>query len=237
MQQIPVPSGTFGNNMNITVVTYDPQWGEDYAKEKTALSTNLGDILIQAHHIGSTAVKDLSAKPIIDILIEVTSLQLLDQNNDKIAALGYEAMGEYGIPGRRYFRKGGDQRTHQIHAFLAGDFHVLRHLAFRDYLIANRSIAIEYDKLKRELAQKHPEDLEAYCDGKDSFVKHYEAKAVESTMAEQADPLNHRAFGATFTRVKVENEKTVGQACKLDSKWPKRPPTRPRPGDHSGARR
>ena len=185
--------------MKITVVPYDPYWVEAYANEKSALSTNLGDIVIQAHHVGSTAVEDLSAKPIIDILLEVTSLQLLDQKNDKLAALGYEAMGEYGIPGRRYFRKGGDHRTHQIHAFLANDFHVLRHLAFRDYLIANHSIALEYDKLKRELAQKYPEDLEAYCDGKDSFVKHHEAKAVEATIAEQADPLNHHACGTFGT--------------------------------------
>lgn len=174
--------------MNITVVPYDPHWAEDYANEKAALAGNLGDILVRAHHVGSTAVKDLAAKPIIDILLEVNSLECLDQRNEKLADLGYEAMGEYGIPGRRYFRKGGDHRTHQIHAFLAGDSHILRHLAFRDYLIENRPVALEYEKLKRELAQKFPEDIEAYCDGKDPFVKHHEAKAVATCAATSGSP-------------------------------------------------
>lgn len=174
--------------MKVAVVPYDPRWAEAYATERVALAASLGDVLVQTHHIGSTAVKDLAAKPIIDILLEVTSLELLDQRNNQLADMGYEAMGEYGIPGRRYFRKGGGNRTHQIHAFLSGDSHVLRHLAFRDYLVENRSVACEYGRLKTELAQKYPDDIEAYCDGKDSFVKHHEAKAIQSKMAERCGP-------------------------------------------------
>lgn len=190
--------------MNTTVVPYDPQWAEDYAKEEAALARNLANILIRAHHVGSTAVKDLAAKPIIDILLEVNSLESLDQRNVKLAALGYEAMGEFGIPGRRYFRKGGDHRTHQIHAFLAGDFHILRHLAFRDYLTENRPVALEYQKLKRELARKYPEDIQAYCDGKDPFVKHHEAMAIQSRTAERADELTPNACDTSVIPIEIK---------------------------------
>jgi GrpB-like predicted nucleotidyltransferase (UPF0157 family) len=77
--------------------------------------------------------------------------------------LGYEAMGEYGIPHRRYFRKNGpdDQRTHQVHAFGVGSKEAERHLAFRDYMIAHPLAAQAYGELKLMLAQRHANDIEA----------------------------------------------------------------------------
>ena len=104
----------------------------------------LGNTAIAIHHIGSTAVAGLPAKPIIDMLFEVAVLQQLDGFNNTMVGIGYEPMGEFGIPGRRYFRKGGDNRIHQIHAFASGDFNLTRHLAFRDYLRTNPAAAAEY---------------------------------------------------------------------------------------------
>jgi GrpB-like predicted nucleotidyltransferase (UPF0157 family) len=138
----------------------------------------LGTIVVSTHHIGSTAVPGLRAKPIIDILLEVSSLPELDERADRLEKLGYEAMGEFGIPGRRYFRKGRSARTHHIHAFKRGDTHIRRHLAFRDYLIAHAEIAAQYGRLKAGLAAEFANDNEGYCAGKDGFVKFYEAEAL-----------------------------------------------------------
>jgi GrpB-like predicted nucleotidyltransferase (UPF0157 family) len=84
-----------------------------------------------------------------------------------------------GIPGRRYFRKGGDARSHQIHAFAAGDANIARHLAFRDYLRAQPGAREEYEALKTRVAAQCNNDIEIYCAGKDRFIKLHEAKALE----------------------------------------------------------
>jgi len=137
------------------------------------------DNLNHIYHIGSTAVPDLMAKPIIDIMLDVKNLSHLDEQTYLLENIGYEAKGELGIPGRRYFRKGGDNRTHQIHAFQSGDSNLIRHLAFRDYLIAHKEIAEEYGKLKFEIAQRCNNDIELYCDEKDAFVQKHEKRALK----------------------------------------------------------
>lgn len=181
--------------MKIEVVPYNPLWAAQFESERSAIAASLGDVLDQAHHIGSTAVEGLSAKPIIDIILEVHSLESLDQATSKLELMGYEAKGEFGIPGRRYFRKGGFYRTHQIHAFKSGDPNVLRHLAFRNYLKAHPDILREYAELKARLAADCNDDLDRYCDGKDSFVKHHEAKAIEWNKSEPSRPANLATLG------------------------------------------
>ena len=103
---------------------------------------------------------------------------MLDQFIVKLEYLGYEAMGEFGIQERRYFKKGGENRTHQIHAFKTGDENIFRHLAFRDYLNHFPDSRKEYEALKSKLALNFTYDIEAYCDGKDAFVKLHEIKAI-----------------------------------------------------------
>lgn len=92
--------------------------------------------------------------------------------------LGYEVMGEFGIPGRRYFRKGGFNRTHHVHAFKTGDANIHRHLAFRDYLNSFPDVRREYAALKEKLALRFSEGIDGYSDGKDAFVKLHEANAL-----------------------------------------------------------
>jgi GrpB-like predicted nucleotidyltransferase (UPF0157 family) len=140
----------------------------------------LGDCLAELHHIGSTSIPRIYAKPVIDMLAVISELTAIDARSAAMQALGYEVMGEFGIPGRRYFRRDNPQgrRTHQIHAFALGSTHIARHLAFRDYLRAHPTIAQEYSDLKRKLAAAHPKDIEAYMDGKDAFIKETEAKAL-----------------------------------------------------------
>lgn len=90
----------------IEVVPYDPTWPVRFAEEAARLTPIFGENLVTLYHIGSTAVPGLHAKPIIDMLPEVYSLERVEAVNDAMSAAGYEVKGENGIPGRRYFRKG-----------------------------------------------------------------------------------------------------------------------------------
>lgn len=102
---------------HVRVVPPDPAWAEGYRRERALLMPVFGPLLVELHHIGSTAVEGLWAKPILDLMPVVTSLEAVDRLDPELEALGYQCMGEFGIPGRRYFRKGGDHRTHQLHVF------------------------------------------------------------------------------------------------------------------------
>lgn len=164
---------------HIIVVDYNPAWQTMFSAEKSVIEKILGSNCIAVHHIGSTAVSGLKAKPIIDIMPVVLNINEVDIVKAQFEAIGYEYLGEFGISGRRYLRKGGDERTHQIHIFsVDNQTDIQRHLAVRDYLSAHPVIARKYGELKTELAQKYPYDIEKYCDGKDAFVKNIEQKAL-----------------------------------------------------------
>jgi GrpB-like predicted nucleotidyltransferase (UPF0157 family) len=164
----------------VIVAPHDPSWRQQFDEEARRLAAHLGPVVVHLHHIGSTAIAGLPAKPIIDILMEVVDLTSLDATTPILVALGYEAMGEYGIRSRRYFRKNdaSGRRTHHVHAFESGTPDLERHLAFRDYMIAHPAVARAYGDLKQTLAQRHPENGGAYQDGKDEFVSEHVTRAV-----------------------------------------------------------
>jgi GrpB-like predicted nucleotidyltransferase (UPF0157 family) len=165
--------------IRIVVVPHDPRWRERYRRESALVARALAPHFRVAHHIGSTAIAAIHAKPIVDLLIEVADIDAVDECNVAMAKIGYEAMGEFGIAGRRYFRKDDEQgvRLFHVHAFATGSPEIGRHLAFRDYLITHPEPAAEYSDLKRRLAAAHPDDIDAYMDGKDAFIKRIEALA------------------------------------------------------------
>lgn len=164
---------------HITVVNYDSEWPLKYIRERKIITEILRDNCISTYHIGSTSVPGLAAKPIIDIMIVVRSLEMVDAVAEKFSNIGYEYLGEFGITGRRYLRKGGNERTHQIHIFQADDYNnIERHLAFRDYMRTHEKERDEYAKIKKNLAQKFPYDIDRYCDGKENFVRDMEKRAL-----------------------------------------------------------
>ncbi|CAN5634581.1 GrpB family protein [soil metagenome] len=163
----------------VRVVPHDPTWTEKFETEAAVLRSALGGEVLAVHHIGSTAVPDLPAKPTIDVLVEVREIGKVDGFDGAMAERGYEARGEHGIPGRRFFTKDrGSRRTHNVHVFEAGTPEVERHLVFRDYLIQHPETARAYGTLKRDLAKEFPTDIEAYMDGKDAFVKEIEREVL-----------------------------------------------------------
>ncbi len=163
----------------IEVVDYDARWPRVFKEERFLLQGIIDDLSPSIHHIGSTSVEGLAAKPVIDILIEVDDLDVLDSYNPQLNAIGYIAMGEFGIPARRYFQKGGDLRSHQVHVFKRNSQHVRRHLAFRDYLRNHQDVANVYAHLKQAVAKACSNDMNIYCDGKHDFIQKYEKLALE----------------------------------------------------------
>jgi len=167
--------------MKIYMVSHDPKWRQLFQQEAEQLTAVLGSSVAAVHHIGSTAIPTIYAKPVLDLLLVVQDLAALDEKQPRMEALGYEALGEFGIPGRRYFRRDNlsGERTHQVHVFENDSPQIKRHLAFRDYLINRPETAQEYSDLKRELAAKHPEDIELYMDGKDEFIKKIDMRTAQ----------------------------------------------------------
>lgn len=164
----------------VHVVNHDPDWKMKFQVEADRIAEAIGKTAVRVHHIGSTAIPKIKAKPVIDILLEVASLDALDQKAAILESLGYEAMGEFGIAGRRYFRldDAGGTRTTQVHAFEAGVPNVARHIAFRDYMCAHPVEAEAYSALKEHLVNTYPHDMAAYIEGKDAFVKEHERRAL-----------------------------------------------------------
>lgn len=165
----------------VKVVAHDPTWRNTFEAESKSVGAALGENVVAIHHIGSTAIPNIYAKPVIDILVEVRNINEVEKRTSAMESIGYEAMGEYGIPNRRYFRKNNQKgiRTHQIHIFEIGSAQIARHLSFRDYMIAHTEEAQKYSELKRKLADEHPLNMEAYIDGKDDFIKEIDRRASQ----------------------------------------------------------
>ncbi len=129
------------------------------------------------HHVGSTAIPGIAAKPVIDIM------GLLRRHEDgfacvsAMAALGYKFGGEAGVSGRHYFVK-GEPRTHHVHMDQANHPEVGRHTRFRDYLRQHPAEASAYEALKRELAALFGGDTRSYCDAKSEFCMRIEQLAL-----------------------------------------------------------
>jgi GrpB-like predicted nucleotidyltransferase (UPF0157 family) len=121
----------------VILASYNPEWPRIAAMHAQHLRA-LGSNLVAVHHIGSTSVPGLIAKPIVDLMPVVTSLTNLDEQRQYVEALGYGWHGELGILGRRYCTLANELgvRVVQLHFFKTDSPHVERHIAFRDYLCA-----------------------------------------------------------------------------------------------------
>jgi GrpB-like predicted nucleotidyltransferase (UPF0157 family) len=164
----------------VKLVNHNKEWISRFKKESTLLQRIFGDELAEIHHIGSTSIPAIKAKPTIDIMPVVKTLGKVDEFNQLMTKNGYKHLGENNIPRRRFFTKDDNSgnRLYNVHVFQFGDHHVTRHIAFRKYLNNNSEIAKEYEDLKLELATMYPRDLMSYSIGKDKFIKEIEKKAV-----------------------------------------------------------
>ncbi|MCP3738648.1 GrpB family protein [Rossellomorea sp. BNER] len=163
----------------VEVLPYQSEWKVRYQKEKNRILNLLKNVSITIHHVGSTSVEGLAAKPIIDILVELPTLESLNPHIDEFVKSGYVLKGENGIPNRRYFQfeKDGTRLVH-LHMYQKGNHEIHRHIAFRDYLREFPKEAKQYGNIKQELAKRFPLDIASYIMGKDEFVKAMEKKAL-----------------------------------------------------------
>jgi GrpB-like predicted nucleotidyltransferase (UPF0157 family) len=168
--------GVAGMNPSaVIVVAYDPQWPAFYRAEAACLEALLGESLREIHHIGSTSVPGLGAKPIVDILVSVETEGEARQTLPLLAEEGYQHIPEFDnvLPGRfSVLRKRPEaNQAYNLHiAQYRSDF-VTRHLVFRDYLIAHPEARHDYETIKRIYAKYHPDSLDLYMTGKDPFIK------------------------------------------------------------------
>jgi len=142
----------------------------------------LGPNLVRVHHIGSTAIPGIRAKPTIDLIPEVVSLEQLDALEAAIVENGFEWWGEYGLPGRRFCPLNDsetDRRLANIHCYQTGSSEITRHVAFRDYLSSDRELALQYEAEKIRCQSLHPNDTYAYSDAKNDWIKSTEKAALK----------------------------------------------------------
>jgi GrpB-like predicted nucleotidyltransferase (UPF0157 family) len=163
-----------GSSDRVELVEHDPTWAELFESEKARISAIFDGRVVGIEHIGSTSVPELCAKPIVDVLVGLHELELSEQDVEAMQALGYEYLGEYGLPGRQFFRK--EPRTHHVHVVAHGGDHWERQLTFRDALRADPAERRRYDEFKRKLAAEgHSRDT--YTELKTPFIREVEARA------------------------------------------------------------
>jgi len=164
----------------VEIVAFDPQWSCRFQEERALLETALGPWLAgPIEHIGSTAVPGLAAKPVIDIMAGVATLE-----SSRGAIIAAQDVGYCYFPYRpevmHWFCKPSPaQRTHHLHLAPVGSPLWVERLAFRDYLRSHASVAAEYAELKRRLAEQHRFDRERYTDEKAPFVQEVLERALK----------------------------------------------------------
>ena len=169
--------GTPGGHTEIA--EYSPDWPRVFEREAAAILGACRPRVIEVHHVGSTSVPGLAAKPVLDMMpIAAGPTEGLEAAS-RMTVLGYQYRGENGIPGRFYFEKVVDGRTvAHVHMFPAAHPAIRTHLLFRDHLRIHPDAARDYGRLKRALASKYRDDREAYTDAKADFIEGIIAAAL-----------------------------------------------------------
>ncbi len=172
-------------NVPIKILPYQHEWVQAYEQEFEELRRAFFGENIFFYHIGSTSIPGCCAKPIIDILAVVSDVTRIEAFTKNLERQQYEALGEYGMKQRRYFRKPG--RVH-LHIFEDSDPEVERHLRFCKYLRLHPEEVQTYSQLKQELAQKFPSDINQYCLGKECYIKRIDIWAAKTIFDKQHVP-------------------------------------------------
>ncbi len=166
------------NYRKVEITPYDNTWPEIFKQESQKIQIALGNSLKEIHHIGSTSIPGMPAKPIIDILLECDNIDEIDKIKNNLHPLGYFYLRRQVIPHRSFFTsKKTDNIGFNVHIYEVGDPQIKRHVNFRDYLIHNPIDAKNYAELKLSLAKKFYHDMNNYVIGKDALVQEIDAKA------------------------------------------------------------
>lgn len=157
----------------VMLCAYNTAWPGLFRTEKELLKHNLGKLAVAISHVGSTAVPGLCAKPILDIMVSVISIEKAEKKISGFERCGYRVKPreEDPVPGRLFFSKDIDGlRCFHLHVTEAGSAFCKEHLRFRNILRKDPKATQAYSRLKRRLSKRFPEDRNAYIAGKAKFI-------------------------------------------------------------------
>lgn len=176
------PGDAEGRSRSYAIHPYDPAWPDRFASEARRIETALGPTAVRVEHVGSTAVPGLAAKPVIDIQVSVRSMSPRETYREPLESLGYRWGIDPWTDEHEFFgRDEGGERAFHVHVCPEGSDWERRHVTFRDWLRMHPDDAASYERLKRDLAETHPRDIDTYADAKTSFVREVEARAAALT--------------------------------------------------------
>ncbi|MET3408592.1 GrpB-like predicted nucleotidyltransferase (UPF0157 family) [Priestia aryabhattai] len=158
---------------------YNDKWSKLFDEERELLSSQLKELIIAIEHVGSTSIEGLFAKPIIDIAIGVSSLDVIIELKEEVKVLGYVEV-PISIDGKHVFARYKEKKiTHFLHVMIYNQNLWVDQISFRDYLRSNLDEKIEYIKLKEKLANKYPNNVISYTNEKKKFVDDILKRAKE----------------------------------------------------------
>ena len=188
----------------VALLPHDEQWDKIAADTIIELKNIFGETAIDIQHVGSTAIKRIKAKPIIDIAVAVNNFDDALKLESRLKNAGFYYRSKHDMPGQRlwacgsYYDGTGDLQTHFIHVVLADSMEWINYINFRDYLNETPSVADEYERLKVSLADAAPVDKgrEKYLNGKHDFIVYTLRKAlVRSFLGKTVDVKIDRPTG------------------------------------------
>ena len=158
---------------SVVVLPYDEQWEPAFAQIKDELQEALGSLALRIEHVGSTSVRGLSAKPIIDIDVVIKDDSVLAAVVAALEEIGYHHEGDLGIAAREAFRYDGKEHLQKHHLYVCpqDSAELKRHIAFRNYLRADPEAVRSYSRIKEEGAALYPDDMEKYIRHKSPFIE------------------------------------------------------------------
>ena len=154
----------------VVVVDPDPAWPQLFATLRDTLAPVLADVASTIEHVGSTAVPGLPAKPVIDLDVVVASPALASAALRRLETLGYQPVGDLGVPGREACRRPHGSVPHHLYVCVQGAVPLRNPLTLRDHMRAHPEVAAAYGALKRRLARAFPNEIDGYIEGKTAFI-------------------------------------------------------------------
>ena len=157
----------------VVVKTYDESWAHRFEEICDELRPAIGKLAMRIEHVGSTSVKGLSAKPVIDIDVVIKSSTVFSDVVSALESIGYHHEGDLGIKGREALKYEGKEHLMKHHLYVCTEIsrELKRHLLFRDYLRTHHEAVTEYSRIKQEGAALYPEDIDSYIKHKSPFIE------------------------------------------------------------------
>jgi len=170
----------------LVVLPYDPNWKTEFERIRDYLMEQIGDLVIEIKHVGSTSVPGLCAKPIIDIVAVMESYKVFPQIVSRLEKVGYSHEGDLGIKEREVFKRliPDDFMDYHFYVYHKDSKENRRQTIFRNALLTHKSIADEYGRLKMRLIEEAAGDRVLYTDSKTGFILGVIEKAIAEEGAE-----------------------------------------------------